>query len=110
MDWKLEQYRDSRGRKPIEEFIKSLPLEEQARVSAGLSYLQQVGNQTREPLSKSLSDGLFELRVKAQRIFFCFRPGRTILLLHAFSKKTRKTPLRELQTARQRLKEVRRER
>ena len=92
----------------MEEFIESLRMEEQALVAASLAYLQQVGNRAREPLSKDLGDGLLELRVRAQRIFFCFRPGRIITLLHGFTKKTQKTPQRELQTARQRLKEVRR--
>ena len=107
VDWKLEQYRNSRGGKPVEEFIESLRMEEQALVVASLTYLQQVGNRAREPLSKDLGYGLLELRVRAQRIFFCFRPGRIITLLHGFTKKTQKTPQRELQTARQRLKEVR---
>lgn len=110
MDWKLEQYQDGRGGKPVEEFIQTLSEEEQAQVSARLLYLQRVGYRIREPLSKSLGDGLFELRIKAHRIFYSFRPGQVVVLLHAFSKQTRKTPARELQTARQRLKEVHRER
>ena len=61
VDWKLEQYRNSRGGKPVEEFIESLRMEEQALVVASLTYLQQVGNRAREPLSKDLGDGLLEL-------------------------------------------------
>ncbi|MCZ6907561.1 MAG: type II toxin-antitoxin system RelE/ParE family toxin [Deltaproteobacteria bacterium] len=33
----------------------------------------------------SLGGGLFELRVRSYRVFFCFKPGNRIVLLHAFS-------------------------
>ncbi|MCP9840686.1 type II toxin-antitoxin system RelE/ParE family toxin [Synechococcus sp. J7-Johnson] len=38
----------------------------------------------------------------------CYSNGRVITVLHTFIKKTQKTPRRELATARQRLKEVKR--
>ncbi|MFZ9560552.1 MAG: type II toxin-antitoxin system RelE/ParE family toxin, partial [Vulcanococcus sp.] len=57
-------------------------------------------------------DGLFELRPKSRsgigRALYCYCSGRVITILHAFVKKTQKTPPRELSTARQRLKEIKR--
>ena len=57
-----------------------------------------------------MGDGLFELRLKAAegiaRVFYCTLVGRRIVILHQFVKKTEKTPLRELEVARRRLKEV----
>jgi phage-related protein len=50
--------------------------------------------------------GLFELRVKASRIFYCFKPGGVIVLLHGFMKKSQKTPRRELEIAQKRMEEV----
>jgi phage-related protein len=38
-------------------------------------------------------------------VFFCLLVGRRIVMLHSFVKKTQKTPLRELQVARVRMKE-----
>jgi phage-related protein len=59
-----------------------------------------------------MGDGLFELRPKSRsgigRAFYCYCSGRVITILHAFVKKTQKTPKRELAIARQRLKEVKR--
>ena len=59
-----------------------------------------------------VEDGLFELRPKSRsgigRAFYCYCSGRVITILHAFVKKTQKTPKRELAIARQRLKEVKR--
>src|SRR6266576_6270205 len=50
--------------------------------------------------------GLFELRVKASRIFYCFKPGGVIVLLHGFIKKSQKTPRREMEIAQKRMEEV----
>ena len=42
------------------------------------------------------------------RAFYCYCSGQVITILHAFVKKTQKTPKQELAKARQRLKEVKR--
>jgi phage-related protein len=61
-----------------------------------------------------MGDGLFELRPKSRsgigRAFYCYCycSGQVITILHAFVKKTQKTPKQELAKARQRLKEVKR--
>jgi phage-related protein len=56
-----------------------------------------------------MGDGLFELRLKAAegiaRVMYCTIVGRKIVMLHQFIKKTDKTPPRELDTARRRMKE-----
>lgn len=39
-------------------------------------------------------------------MFFCNRPRRRIMMLHAFVKKSAKTPAKELKVARNRMKEV----
>ncbi|MGH7871918.1 MAG: type II toxin-antitoxin system RelE/ParE family toxin [Candidatus Binatia bacterium] len=87
-------------------FLGTLSETERAVVKAKLFYPQERGSQLREPLTKSMGDGLYELRVHAYRIFFCFRPGNRIVLLHAFRKKSQATPRRELDLARKRISEV----
>lgn len=104
--WKLECYLDARGQNPVEEFIQSLSKGDQALVRARIDFLAEVGNRAREPLSKSLGKGLFELRIKSSRIFYCFKPGGVIVLLHGFGKKSQKTPRREMETALRRMEEV----
>lgn len=63
------------------------------------------------PHTRSMGDGLFELRLKAAegiaRVFFCTVVGRRIVVLHQFMKKSEKTPKRELKVARNRMKEIR---
>ncbi len=50
------------------------------------------------------------LRLKAEegiaRVFYCTTVGKKIVMLHQFMKKTDKTPLRELETARRRMREI----
>jgi len=79
-------------------------------VRAKLDWLLEVGNQAAAPISEPIGDGLFEVRVSVGRIevrlLYAFFPGKRIVLLHGFQKKTRTTPARELKTARARLQEL----
>jgi phage-related protein len=62
------------------------------------------------PHTKAMGGALFELRIKAAegiaRVFYCTIVGRRIVILHQFVKKTDKTPAKELQVARRRMKEI----
>jgi len=63
-----------------------------------------------EPHTKAFGEGLFELRLKGAegiaRVFFCALVGKRIVMLHSFTKKSDKTPLREQAIAERRLKEI----
>ncbi len=69
-----------------------------------------IGSNLGPPHTDSFGDGLFELRLKGAegiaRVFFCTLIGRRIMMLHSFVKKTLKTPLREIEIARKRMKEI----
>jgi phage-related protein len=71
----------------------------------------QFGPDLRMPRSKTMGDGLFELRPRGRegtgRAMYCFVAGEQVVIVHAFVKKTRATPDRELKLARKRMKEVR---
>jgi phage-related protein len=58
----------------------------------------------------AVAAGVHELRVRGEgtqvRVFYCMRCPDAIIVLHAFQKKSQKTPLREIRLARRRLKEV----
>ena len=62
------------------------------------------------PLVRSLKDGLWEVRSmlpsnRIARLILCFHQG-TLVVLHGFIKKTRKTPAEDIALARRRMKEV----
>ena len=62
------------------------------------------------PHTRAMGGGLFELRIKAAegiaRVFYCTVIDRRIVVLHSFVKKSDKTPPKELEVARRRMKEV----
>ena len=59
----IEFYTLPDGRKPVEEFLDSLPIKMRIKAIDSLDLLEQYGNQLRMPYSKALNDGLFELRI-----------------------------------------------
>ena len=91
------------------EFLDSLDEMSRAVVDTDLSELERLGTRAREPLSKSLGRGLFELRSKTPmgnvRILYFFLKGRIILLTNGFVKKTWTVPQDEIDIARRRMKE-----
>ena len=68
--------------------------------------LRALGNQLREPRSKSWDGGLFELRGTRVRIYYGFLPGRRAVLVGGYVKKRTDTPVDVLRLMRARLKEV----
>ena len=112
MDFKILYYKDGFGKSPIEEFLLELKRSNNPLAEQALKGLEKLKNRAyhKEPLSKHLEAGLWELRIRAGtdilRIIYTFSKGRIIILLHVFIKKQQKTPARELEIARKRLKEV----
>jgi phage-related protein len=102
------EYYNARVREDIEDW----PVDLLARCDELLDLLEDHGPQLGPPHSKAMGGGLFELRPKGRsgtgRAFYCFCGGRVITVLHAFVKKTQKTPRRELLIARERLRNVKR--
>jgi phage-related protein len=62
------------------------------------------------PFTRSMGQGLFEIRARGKegigRAFFCTVVERRVVILHAYIKKSQKTPERELEVARRRLADV----
>ena len=85
----------------VEAFIEKLTDKEVAKAIRTIELLEKFGNELGMPHSKHLDDGLLELRIRGKRevrIFYTFR-HHTAILLHAFIKKTQKTPSKELHKA-----------
>jgi hypothetical protein len=88
----------------VERWLESLPAGQFATVASRIEYLAEHGAATRMPRSRSLSDGLFELRFdlaeKAERITFFFPEGKRVVLLTTF-RKQRQNERAEVARARQ---------
>ncbi|MFT0213087.1 type II toxin-antitoxin system RelE/ParE family toxin [Pseudomonas sp. F1_0610] len=104
MSWKIDFYDG------VEDQILDMPPKIQARMIKLLELMEKHGANLGPPHTESMGDGLFEIRAKAQegigRGLFCYLNGKHIYVLHAFVKKSQKTPKNELNLARDRQKEV----
>lgn len=119
MGYEIEFYKTDGGRKPVEEFIRSLQEKQAAKIVRDLTLLQEKGRNLHFPYVDSIKgdryDGLMELRTTvASNIFRTFyfvvlkdekNKTEKAVLLHAIQKKTQKTPKKELETALSRMKE-----
>ena len=106
-EFEIEFYETIEGRKPVAEFLVELEFKNvtlRNRIAEGINKLKNSAYH-REPLSKFIGEGLYELRVSAGRVIYFFRKGRKIILLHGFIKKKQKTPLKELSIAKERMKD-----
>jgi phage-related protein len=107
--WKVELYDRSDGTSPVAEFIEEQSPKDQAKIFAELDDMVEFGLMPRGNKLKHLEGKLWELRFRGMdrqfRFIYFAHTGRRIVILHGFSKKTRKMPRRELNTARRRLQD-----
>ena len=99
----VEYYEKEDGTFPAEEFILSLDSKMQAKMFRELELLETFGNELREPHSKPLGDGIYEIRAKVAsditRVLYFFVVNKKIILTNGFVKKTQKTPDNEIALA-----------
>jgi phage-related protein len=95
------------SRQPVKEFILELTKEDRKELGADIRSVQ-MGFPMGLPLVRKMAAGLWEIRSTLKdgicRVFFT-TAERNIVLLHAFTKKAKKTPLNELSIATERLKD-----
>lgn len=99
----MEFYTKENGEKPAKDFILNLDIKMRAKILGIIDVLEGAGNQLREPYSKHLEDGIFEIRGKSgtdiTRILYFFYYGKRIVLTNGFVKKTQRTPKKEIELA-----------
>lgn len=96
-------YEKENGDCPIEEFMNSLDIKMRAKMIGLFELLEEKGTQLREPYSKMIEDGIFEIRCKVgnniSRVLYFFYFEGKIVLTNGFVKKTQKTPTEEIKLA-----------
>lgn len=109
MDWEIIYYKKSSGKIPVIDYIKSQEIELANKILNALRLLKEFG------ISESLLDarklkgernkGLYELKIDSSRIIYFLQTDRKFVLVHAFTKKSDKTPKIELEIAKRRMKD-----
>jgi len=91
------------GTFPAEEYINSLNIKMSAKIYRILKMVEVNGPKLREPYSKHLVDGIFEVRSRLgtdlARVLYFFYVNKQIIVTHGFTKKTKKTPISEIEKA-----------
>lgn len=110
MEFTVEYYETAAGRCPLREFLDELKTSDPddfAAVFAGLAKLRSSQAHC-QPLTKSLGDGLFELRHVGKlntRVLWFFMKGRRIVAVHGIRNKGQGIASRDLDTARERMRD-----
>lgn len=110
IEFTVEFYMTANGQCPVRDFLLELKASapgDFAAVAAGLERLRH-RQCHREPLTKALNDGLFELRHVGKlntRVLWFFMKGRRIVAVHGIRNKSRAIPARDLDTARARMRD-----
>jgi phage-related protein len=104
-------YVTSAGNEPVREWLLALSRDDRHAVGFDVK-TAQYGWPLGMPLIRKLEPGLWEVRSRIgdgiARVLFTV-DGSTMVLLHGFMKKSRKTPAVDMKTAKQRLADLRKE-
>src|SRR5512140_530207 len=108
MDFTVEFYETMDGHCPVLEFLEALRQSDPGDHAVVLRGLAKLRNRQyhREPLCKSLGQGLFELRHVGKlntRVLWFFVKGRRIIAVHGIRNKGQAIPAHDLNTARERM-------
>lgn len=108
MNWTITYYSEA-----VMAWVNDMPVSIRAHYARITDRMERLGPALGMPYTRAMGDGLFEIRAKGRegiaRVFYCTLVGSQIMILHGFIKKAEKTPKRELEIARARLREVKRE-
>lgn len=106
MKWRVEFLDDE-----VMATLSALPKDIRGRFERIVMMIESHGiERMREPYVKHLEGPVWEMRMKGRdgiaRAAYVTATGRRVVVVHVFSKKTQKTPRREIETALRRAKEV----
>lgn len=103
-------YETGAGNSPIKKYIDRLPENDQARFLEVVDEIEKNGFSAARVTFKPLEGKLWEIKFRSEqsgyRVFYVMLANDLMAWLHAFSKKTQKTPKHELDLARKRMKEI----
>lgn len=101
----VDFYHKVNGECPVKEYFDSLSPKLRTKTLRSIMLLEEFGTNLRMPYSAPIGNGIFELRFivgnDITRVLYFFIKGNTAILTNGFTKKTQKTPVREIEKANQ---------
>jgi len=105
MKWKITFFNSK-----VESVTLSFPPGILANLLHILEMIEDYGPALGKPHTAPMGSGMFEVRAKGKegigRSLFCTIKGEEIVILHSFVKKSQKTPKKDIDLAKQRMKEI----
>ncbi len=103
-EYRIKFYKNpDTGKRPAYDYLMSVGSKDRAKIEKHLEYLKASEGYLDEPYSRHISGKIRELRVdfsfNRHRIFYFTFINKNIILLHAFLKRTEKTPIGEINKA-----------
>ena len=109
MEWKVKFYQTQNHKSPVEDWLKGLDIKTQSKIIKNLTLLEKFNLNLKQPYVKPLENKLYEIRTKDSkgiyRIIYFAHTGKQFIMLNGFTKKTQKTPMKEIELAKRRMKE-----
>lgn len=111
MKFIINYWRKPSGKSPVEDYIDDIEnKDERAELLSTLKGVQEYGTGAVGVEFRQIEGKLWELKIKTHgnqhRIFYVVLRGSEMVLLHAYLKKTPKAPAKEIETAKQRIKQL----
>ena len=107
---KIDYYLSSGGKNYVMEFISCQPIKSQKKILRGIDDIKKWGFEAarRARLIRKLHGyDIYEIVIRFNKVFyriFCVLREMTLILIHAFCKKTNDTPMNEIVTVLGRVK------
>ena len=101
-NWSVEYYETEKG-VSVEEEIESFGPKIFARILRTINLLEEFGLELGSEYVAHIRGKIWELKVRRYRVLYFTFTGKQFILLRAFIKKTKKTPEREILTAKYRM-------
>ena len=109
MEWTVEFYKTKDNQSPVEEWLDSLMVSARRKMVRNMLLLEELGLSIKEPYVKPLGDKLYEVRAKdtngIYRVIYFAYTGKKFIMLHGFTKKTKKTPPKDIALAKKRMED-----
>jgi len=109
VEWNVDFYKCN-GTSPVEEWLLSIDKTARAKIVRNFGLLKQYGLELKMPYVRPIGKKLFEVRAKDShgiyRILYFAHTGKKFIMLHGFTKKTQKTPAKEIDIAMKRMEKM----
>lgn len=102
-NWIISFYANNRGDELVKDFIRDQDSQTKSKIARSIDLVSKYGPDLGMPHARYMGDGIYELRIRGNnevRIFYiAIVINREVMFIHAFKKRTQKTPQKELRIA-----------